>query len=221
LCPGSRFYLLFHPDRVTRKPTRHQAANVYHANNIATVQGLQELAISIRATGIRLLTTYSAQKVVVMRAPSDQMAAAEWLLSQMDKAGNPSLRHSASGRYLMPDPQDRGVLEVFYFAHTESSQDLEMVRTAMITVAELRGAFTYLGPRALAVRGNVGQIAMAEWLFNELDQPKRSPKSTKKGCEAARVYRVPESIDNVLRVFCISRPLRLRKSIRLHSRFAR
>ena len=168
--------------------------------------GLNQLATAVRGVSdLRLLTTHIAQRAVIARGTADQLGAAEWLLRQMDKARNEPMRHSATSQYFIQDPADRRVLQVLYMADTESFQDLEMVATAMRTTAEVRWAFIYNPSKALAIRGKAGQVATAEWLFNELDQPKLSPVSAPQNKAAARIYRVPDSIDNVLRVFNLTR----------------
>src|SRR5262249_36565272 len=45
------------------------------------------------------------------------------------------------------------------------------VATMLRTIADIRRVFTYNAPRAIAVRGTADQIAFANWLFNEVDQP--------------------------------------------------
>ena len=180
---------------------------VYHAAHTSTVQELQELATSIRAiTDLRLLITQNAQRAVVMRGNADQMAVNEWLLSQMDKPVNEPIRHSATSQYFTVDQDNRGVLQVFYVAHAKTFQDFQVVSTAMRTIAEVRSTFAYNPSRALALRGSAGQMATAEWLFNQMDQPQRSPTATAPGNEdTTRTYRVPDTIDNVLQVFYVTR----------------
>jgi hypothetical protein len=180
---------------------------VYSATHTSTVQDLQELATAIHTiTALRLLTTHNAQRAVVVRGTADQVAVSEWLLDQMDKLGNEPVRHSSTGRYLMPDPKDQGVVQVFYVAHTGSVRDFQEFATVMRTVAMVRFVFPYNAPRALAMRGTAGQIAVAEWLFGVLDQPKISQTSPPQGNDATVLtYRVSGSIDDVVRVFYLTR----------------
>ena len=180
---------------------------VYHAAHTSTIQELQELATSLRAiTELRLLITQNAQRAVVMRGNADLMAVNEWLLSQMDKPRNEPILHSATSQYFTVDQDNRGVLQVFYVAHAKTFQDFHVVSTAMRTIAEVRSAFAYNPSRALALRGSAGQMATAEWLFNQMDQPKRSPTTAPPANEAVtRTYRVPDTIDSVLQVFNVTR----------------
>jgi hypothetical protein len=181
---------------------------VYSATHTSTEQELQELATAIHTiTALRLLTTHNAQRAVVVRGTADQVAVSKWLLDQMDKLGNEPVRHSSTGRYLMPDPKDQGVVQVFFVAHTGSVRDFQEFATVMRTVAMVRFVFPYNAPRALAMRGTAGQIAVAEWLFGVLDQPKISSQtSPPQGNDAtALTYRVSGSIDDVVRVFYLTR----------------
>jgi type II secretory pathway component GspD/PulD (secretin) len=208
------FVELDQPDPGQPNPVMHEyrltgvenVVRVYHAAHTSTIQELQELATSIRAiTELRLLITENAQRAIVMRGNADQMAVNEWLLSQMDKPRNEPIRHSATSQYFTVDQENRGVLQVFYVAHAKTFQDFQVVSTAMRTIAEVR-SFAYNPSRALALRGSAGQMATAEWLFNQMDQPQRSPTATAPGNEdTTRTYRVPDTIDNVLQVFYVTR----------------
>jgi hypothetical protein len=179
---------------------------LYHVANVATARELNELATAVRAVSdLRLLTTHIAQRAVIARGTADRLGVAEWLLRQMDKGRNEPIQHSATSKHLIQDPTDQGVLQVLYMAHAESFQDFQVVATAIRTTAEVRWIFTYNPSKALAIRGKAGQVATAEWLFNELDQPMLSPVSAPQNQAAARIYRVPDSIDDVLRVFYVTR----------------
>src|SRR5208337_1097555 len=60
---------------------------------------------------------------------------------------------------------------VLQFAHTEMVQDLQEITTAIRGIAQISEATTDTAQRTLAMRGTPSQIALAEWVFNELDRP--------------------------------------------------
>jgi hypothetical protein len=79
-------------------------------------------------------------------------------------------RHGPSpiGRheYRLPGGGD-DVVRVFYLTHAETAQRLQEIATSM---AEIRRLFIYNAPRAMAVRGTAGQIALADRLIQERDK---------------------------------------------------
>jgi hypothetical protein len=56
--------------------------------------------------------------------------------------------------------------------------------------------FTYNATTAIALRGTADQIAIAEWLFNDLDKGSQNP--------GAHELRLPGGGDDVLRVFYLT-----------------
>ena len=92
---------------------------------------------------------------------------------------------------------DDDVVRVLYLLHTATVQDFQEVATLVRTMADIRRVFSYNSPRALVLRGTAAQMAMAEWLSNELDQPGQS--------SGKREYRAPGANDDVVRVFYLPR----------------
>ena len=132
--------------------------------NAATVQQLQEIATLVRSIGdIRQLFTYQRARAIAIRGTSQQLALAEWLTQELD---GPSAPHAASPEYLLP-AQTEGVVKVFYLPKSDSLQSFQQAATFIRTTTQIRRAFTYNAPRALALRGTPSQIADAERLIQE------------------------------------------------------
>lgn len=189
------------PDLATRdyrlSGTGENVVRLYYVNRATTVQSFQEVATAVRTVvEIRRIVTNNAQRAVAMRGTAEQMAMAEWLFNQMDKPANEPVQHSASREYVIQDPRDEGVTRVFFVANAATVQDFQEVATLMRTIAEIRRVFTYNGPRAIAVRGTAEQMAMVEWLFNELDKPSALTATQAGQAE----YRVSGSRDDLVRV---------------------
>jgi len=60
---------------------------------------------------------------------------------------------------------------VFYLTNTGTVQDFQEVATLVRSIGDIRRLFTYNAPKAVAARGTAEQMALAGWLFNELDKP--------------------------------------------------
>jgi len=177
---------------------------LFYLDRGQTVQQFQELATMVRTViEIRRVFTYNDAKAIAFRGTADQMAMTDWMIGDIEKAAAGPRPHSVSRQYLLPsDPSDRrneNVTQIFYLANTPTVQDFQEVATLMRTIAEIRRVFTYNTPRAIAVRGTADQLAFANWLFNELDQPTHGaqghasalynfPDPSREGAGATRVF---------------------------------
>src|SRR5689334_18706104 len=88
--------------------------------------------------------------------------------------------------------QDRD--RVFYFTHTDTTQKFQEVATVIRTIADIQQVSSDSDNKSLTVHAAAGQVAMAEWLFNELDTPSVQPATL-------HLYPVPGSGDDVVRLF--------------------
>jgi len=92
-----------------------------------------------------------------------------------------------------PDLRDR----TFYLTHTSTVQQFLEVATVIRTIADIKQISTDNDQKSVTVHATPGQIAMAEWLFNELDT------STVQS-SVPHEYRVPGAGDDVVRLFYIT-----------------
>lgn len=90
--------------------------------------------------------------------------------------------------------QDRD--RTFYLTHTATTQQFQEVATAIRTIADIKLISTDNDQKRVSVRATAPQIAIAEWLFNELDSPIAQPA-------LPHEYRPPGTSDDVVRVFYI------------------
>jgi hypothetical protein len=90
--------------------------------------------------------------------------------------------------------QDRD--RTFYLTHTATTQEFQEVATTIRTIADIKLITTDNDQKRVSVRAPAPQIAMAEWLFNELDSPVAQPA-------APHEYRPPGASDDVVRVFYV------------------
>jgi hypothetical protein len=88
--------------------------------------------------------------------------------------------------------QDRD--RTFYLTHTDTAQQFMEVATVIRTIADIQQVAADNDRKSVTVHATAGQIAMAEWLFNELDSPVAQPA-------VPHEYRTPGTTDDVVRVF--------------------
>ena len=170
---------------------------VFHFTNAETAQAMQEIATVIRAmTEMTQVSADTAQKTLAVRGTAGQIALADWLFNELDKPPQQT-PDTATHEYKLPDSGE--IVRVFYLTHTETVRDLQEVATVVRSIGTIRRMFTYNAPRAVAMRGTAEQVALAEWLFNELNQPvKQRPDA------GPHEYRVPGARDDVVGVFYLT-----------------
>jgi hypothetical protein len=141
---------------------------VFYLTHTPTVQEFQEVCTLIRSiTDIRRVFTYNAPRAVALRATATQMAFAEWMVGEMDKAaqGDDSSKHE----YRLAGGGDN-VARIFYLPNAATVQRFQEIVTNVRSTTGSRRVFTYNAPRAVALRGTADQIALADRLFNERDR---------------------------------------------------
>jgi type II secretory pathway component GspD/PulD (secretin) len=163
---------------------------LFYLTNPEVPTGVQEIVTAVRSLAdIRQVFTYDDLRAVVVRGTSDQINLAEFLFVQMDKPAVPESGPSTEFR-MGPDSLAR----VFYLPNTKTDQDFQVAVTVVRTIAQSRYAFSYKTTRAVAVRGTDEQVALAKWLFEDLDGAK-SPDS------GVHQYQLLSSSDEFVRVF--------------------
>jgi hypothetical protein len=143
-------------------------SRVFHLHHINTEQDLNEFATTVRTiSDLPQVTADAAQKTLSVQGTASQIAIAEFLFTELDRQTLPEFATTA---FKAPNKED-DVVRVFFLPHTKTAQDFQEIVTTLRAVAEIRRIFTYYAPRALAVRGTADEIAAAEFLVRELDQP--------------------------------------------------
>jgi hypothetical protein len=166
------------------------------------LQDVQSIITTLADIGdIRQADADSARTAVVVNGTAEQIAFAKWMVSELDKpATAPFPANSAEHEYKMQGSSD-DLGRVFYLANSETQQSQQEVMTAIRAVENIRRLFPYPSRRALTVRGTVAEIALAEWLVNELNWPVNAQSSAPTG---PREYRVPGG-NEVVSVFYLPR----------------
>ncbi|MGB7760695.1 MAG: hypothetical protein WBL61_12755 [Bryobacteraceae bacterium] len=182
-----------------RAGTPDSAVRVFRLATVETPQGLNEVTAAIRAIAdLSRVRPYAAQRALVARGTPGQVALAEWLLDQLDQPASP-VHESAAYDYQEAklDPAVR----VIRLAHIETRQDLQEIANAMRMIADVRKIPADVVQGALVMRGTADQMALAEWLVDELDQPAGGKSSAALSQDpAADEFQVPGS-DQIVHVF--------------------
>lgn len=142
---------------------------VFYVANSPTVQDFQSFATLIRTiVNVRRVFTYNAQRAMVVRGTSDQLAFAQWLFDELDKPANAGQTTESSLYKYQAAGETEDSARVFYLPRPSES-DLQKIATQIRTTANVQRAYFLSGPRALVLRGTGEQIALGERLIKELD----------------------------------------------------
>jgi hypothetical protein len=86
------------------------------------------------------------------------------------------------------------VSRVFHLHHIDKEQDLNEFATMVRAVADIRDASVDAAQKTMSVHGTAVQIAVAEWMFTELDRQSLPEFATKE-------FKIPNKEDDVARIF--------------------
>jgi hypothetical protein len=174
-------------------------ARVFFLPHPAAIQDFQEIATAIRTTvETRWVFTFNSPRALVVRGTADQLAAAEFLIRELDQPAD--AKRTDSRQYQMIDVSKYPATEVrvFYLPYATTVQQFQKVATAVRIVLEIRRTFTYNSPRALVIRGNAEEVAAAGWLVHELGKPV-SPGTV--ASEAYHTVDLNREGEDIVRVF--------------------
>ena len=167
----------------------------------------QEIINAVRTIPeITKVFPYVAQNAIVMRGTDIRITMAEWLFHQLDlPAGIQPVQDPAAHRYVLsradlPVHDNQNVMQVFFLAHPWTFESMQQIVNTVRTIPELTKVFPCAATGAVAVRAPAATLALAAWLFNQLDQAPRisilSPQE----------FRMSGRADDVTQVFYLTPP---------------
>jgi hypothetical protein len=146
----------------------------------------QEAATVIRSiTMMRRLFTYYTPRALVMRGTAEQASLAEWLSKRLTQPDGTNYQ-MASGE----------MVRVFKVTHATTMQDFQEVATLVRAIGDIRFSFTYDQTHAVAIRGSAGDLALATWAMQQLDQTSHP--------QSAANYRISDSPEGDVRIVYLS-----------------
>jgi hypothetical protein len=157
------------PQLYTVPDASDDTIQVIDASAAQSPAALQQLVNVVRTTAdANRVFPFNATKSIVMRAPSERVKLASWLVGTL--LAPPK---SVPAEFLLMNdptryPQKRIHLYVFQKA-TSPYAIQEMINTVR-TVADINRVFPFNQTHAIVARGNDDQIAIADWLSSMLDK---------------------------------------------------
>ncbi len=155
---------------------------VYELVHAATMQSVQEIAITLRTVAeIQKIFAISTQ-IVTLRGSASQMALAEFLLTELDQPVQ--ARQNAFVHEFRMTGGGNNTVVVYGLAHTDSSLSLQEIIVNIRTVLDIQRIFQVTAPKLLAIRGSESQVQTLKWLVPELDR-RTASAGTRCACLAA------------------------------------
>jgi len=147
------------------------AVRVFYLTHDETPTDAQEIVNLIRTTAdIQRIFPYNTRRAIALRGTPAQIALAEWLIAELDKAVSSQTNRAEA--YEHPAPSGGGdAVRLFFFTHDHTPEDLQEMIHVIRTTADIQRIYPYAAQRAIALRGTADQIALAEWLFHRLGAP--------------------------------------------------
>ncbi len=164
-------------------------------------QAFQELVNAIRVVpDMSKLFPSASKELIVVRGSGDQLAVAEWLVKQLDQPPPQPGERRAEQQFhsaLSQLPEVR----LLYYAHVTTAPEQQPVVNALRVIPELTHVFPVSAQGAIAMSGTADRIALAEWLFGQVDLsgPAMTPKTSTlyelaPGSDVAQVFFLPGSV---------------------------
>jgi hypothetical protein len=171
---------------------------VFQLAQTDTPQNVQEITNVVRAMTEAPAAVNQATKSLSVHGTSAQIALAGWLVSELDQpaaAGPVQSTHP----YTNGRGQD-GVVRVFSLAYVQTLAELQELINLVRSMSDMQRVFPYNSLKLLVARGSADQIALADWLVQQLDHPVVTPAPE----TGTREIQVTPTIVRTVRVFYLS-----------------
>jgi len=104
-------------------------------------------------------------------------------------------------------PAEENIDRVLSLVHAQTAQDVQEIDVVIRSISEIRQLAAVTERKSLAVRGTTGQIALAEWLSKELDQPPHQQTAGQQDEKTgSHEYRLAGGGEDLVRVFHLAHP---------------
>ena len=171
---------------------------VFHLVQTDTQQNVQEITNVVRAMAETPATVDQGAKTLSVHGTSAQIALAGWLVSELDQpaAAGPA---PATHPYTNGRGQDE-VVRVFSLAYVQTPAELQELINLVRSMSDMQRVFPYNSLKLLVARGSADQIALADWLVQQLDRPLVTPAPD----TGTREIQMTPTIVKTVRVFYLS-----------------
>jgi hypothetical protein len=173
--------------------------DIFYQTHIQGPQNFQEIVNAVRTIpGISKVFPYFGQSALVMRGTDSEAAMAAWLFHQLDVPyGLQPLQNPTAHQYVSPGAANDQV-QVLFLTHPWSPQTLQQITNTIRVIPQLSKVFPCTTIGAVSVRGPSATVALAAWLFSQLDQAQQATSPSQ------QEFQMPGGADDVTQVFYLT-----------------
>jgi hypothetical protein len=173
--------------------------NIFYQTHIQGPQNFQEIVNAVRTVpGISKVFPYFGQSAVVMRGTDNEAAMAAWLFHQLDApAGVQPVQSPTAHQYASPGATDDQV-QVLFLTHSMSPQSMQQIVNTVRVIPQLSKVFPCTSTGGVSVRGPTATVALAAWLFSQLDQ---APQASS---PPPQQFQMPGGADDVTQIYYVT-----------------
>jgi hypothetical protein len=172
---------------------------IYYVTHIQGPQSFQEIVNAVRTIPqIPKVIPYFGQGAMVVRTTDSQAAMTAWLFHLLDvPAGVQPVQNPSARQYASPGAANDQV-QVLFLTHSMSPQSMQQIVNTMRVIPQLTKVFPSTATGAVSVRGPTATVALAAWLFSQLDQ---APQASS---PPPQQFQMPGGADDVTQVFYLT-----------------
>jgi hypothetical protein len=157
--------------------TTNDVVRVMYLTHPQTLASYQEIVNAVRTIPeVTKVFPYSGQFAIVMRGTASQTAMAEWLFHQLDLTASLQPPQSLAAHQYATPGVTNDQAQVLFLSHPWTPQSMQEIVNAVRVIPQLTKVFPYVAAGAISVRGQPSTLALATWLFGQLDQSARHPR---------------------------------------------
>jgi len=148
-----------------------QIDRVFYLSHTDNPQAQMEIDNIVRAMADVQATHDATKKTLTVQGTPEQIALVEWMLSELDR---PAAALPSPVPAIHPYRDERGVdqvVRVFGMAYAVSPVSLQELTNMVRSITDMQRVFPYNSLKLLVMRGEAEQMAMADWLIQQLDRP--------------------------------------------------
>jgi hypothetical protein len=184
---------------------------VLYFAHVDNPQGIQHINNAIRALTDIPAVPDVTQHSLALHGTVSQVDLAEWLFHELDQSPNAQPQanpNSNSVRYDYRPPSGTSeIAGVFSFTNASSPLHIQETVNTIRAISEVVRLMPVDERAAIVLRGDPNRVALAEWLFHELDQPANAQPGAPLPL-SPQEYRLPPGVDrshnDVARVFYLA-----------------
>jgi type II secretory pathway component GspD/PulD (secretin) len=172
---------------------------IYRPSYVQKPQEYQEVVNAVRTVpGITRAFPFTDPNAIVLRAEVNQMAAADWLIQQLDQPGiTPTQRASQTFQTNIAQMPEMAVI---YLSNISEPQAFQELVNAIRVIPQLTKVFPDTTKRAITIGGTADRVTLAQWLAAQLDKSvplsaaQVTPAQAAPSGESAEIFFMPGTV---------------------------